>query len=100
MAVQIFLNKNLSEEDLNDLFSRVHGTGTGCIEYSEYTVGAMDKECLLTGEMLKNIFAVISSYLSGNKAVKYTALSQLTGEFFASINGAIDYNEFVRAIKE
>ncbi len=105
--------KNLSREDIENLFDTIDDNGTGNIEYEELIRALIDKEKLLTDKNLKEAFAFFDK--DNNGTISWNEIAEIVypegkipkniiKEFLKEIgqkdeNMKIDYYEFKRILK-
>jgi Ca2+-binding EF-hand superfamily protein len=91
------LGVDLSDQQVDELFDRVDVASTGCIEYSEFVVAAMNEEGFLKSAKLKRAFdtfdvdktgfiapddlkIALAGYLTGNKKVDNALVAKIIEE--------------------
>ena len=101
--------KDLSDDEVDDLYSHVDMNGDGIIEYSEFAVAAINEDILLRDENLKKAFSffdkdkdgfisrgdlvkVMASF--GGKSVEDSIIDKIMNQIDTDDSGRIDFNEF------
>ena len=101
--------KDLSDEDVDDLYAHVDMNGDGIIEYSEFAVAAINEDILLRDENLKKAFSffdkdkdgfisrgdlvkVMASF--GGKSVDGSIIDKIMNQIDTDDSGRIDFDEF------
>ena len=51
-----YYDKDLSDEEINEIFSKVDADGSGEIEYSEFVIATMNEKNLLSNNKLQTAF--------------------------------------------
>ena len=51
-----YYDKDLSDEEINEIFSKVDADGSGEIEYSEFVIATMNEKNLLSKNKLQTAF--------------------------------------------
>ena len=64
-----FFGQNLTERELDHLFSKVDTDGSGTIDYSEFVVAAMSQQKLLSYQKLKQAFNMFDKDKGGTITV-------------------------------
>ena len=56
-----YFGKNLTDEQIDDMFSQVDADGNGEIDYSEFVAATMNEKNLLSNNKLQTAFKIIDA---------------------------------------
>ena len=56
-----YFGKNLTDEQIDDIFSQVDADGNGEIDYSEFVAATMNEKNLLSNNKLQTAFKIIDA---------------------------------------
>jgi Ca2+-binding EF-hand superfamily protein len=104
-----FFGRELSNEEVNEMFSKVDADGNDEIDYSEFVVASLNEKNLLSNNKLRAAFkmfdkdgggsisiAEIKEVLSFGQTLDDDVLQQIIKEVDEDGNGEISYDEFVQ----
>ena len=92
MGYKACFGRELSKEEVDDLFLRVDSNGSGYIEYSEFLVAAMNEKDLLHSQRLQHAFSLFDKDEDGRISVQdlKEVLSHFKGAGVENPSNAID----------
>ena len=102
-----YFSKNLSDEEVDDMFAKVDSDASGEIDYSEFVVATMNEKNLLSNNKLHTAFKMfdkdgggsistdeIKQVLSFGQSLDETVVQQIIDQVDKNGDGEISYEEF------
>ena len=102
-----YFGKNLTDEQIDDMFSQVDADGNGEIDYSEFVVATMNEKNLLSNNKLQTAFKMfdkdgggsistdeIKQVLSFGQNLDEAVVQQIIEQVDKNGDGEISYEEF------
>jgi calcium-dependent protein kinase len=102
-----YFGRNLTDQEVDELFARVDGDGNGEIEYTEFVVATLNEKNLLSNNKLQTAFKMfdkdgggtisieeIKEVLSFGQNLDENLIQQIIKQVDANGDGEISYEEF------
>jgi calcium-dependent protein kinase len=102
-----YFGRNLTDQEVDELFARVDGDGNGEIEYTEFVVATLNEKNLLSNNKLQTAFKMfdkdgggtisieeIKEVLSFGQNLDEKLIQQIINQVDANGDGEISYEEF------
>ena len=102
-----YFGKPLSDEEVDDLFTKVDTDGSGAIDYSEFVVATMNEKNLLSNHKLQKAFKMfdidgggtisadeIKQVLSFGQHIDEEVVQQILKQVDSNGDGEISFDEF------
>lgn len=102
-----YYDKDLSDEEIDELFSKVDADGSGEIEYSEFVIATMNERELLSNNKLQTAFKMfdkdgggtisteeVKQVLSFGQNLDEEVVNQIIQQVDANGDGEISFEEF------
>ena len=102
-----YYDKELGDEEIDDMFNKVDADGSGEIEYSEFVIATMNEKNLLSNNKLQSAFKMfdkdgggtistdeIKQVLSFGQNLEESVVNQIIKQVDANGDGEISFDEF------
>jgi calcium-dependent protein kinase len=104
-----FFGRQLTDDEIDEMFAKVDADGSGEIEYSEFVVATLNEKNLLSNNKLQTAFKMfdkdgggsisideIKQVLSFGQTLEESVVQQIIQQVDANGDGEISYDEFAQ----
>ena len=108
-----YFGRNLSDDEIDEMFAKVDADGSGEIEYSEFVVATLNEQSILSNNKLQTAFRMfdkdgggsiskeeIKTILSFGQTLEPEMIDQIMLQVDANGDGEISFEEFQEMMLE